>query len=60
MAKNEEGQFAMTKATLSPAIQFSGENQPSPEQIDRMHHEAHEQCFIANSVKTDITIQAGA
>lgn len=59
MAKNDEGQFAMTKASLSPLIQFSGENLPSPEQIDMMHHEAHEQCFIANSVKTEITIQAG-
>ena len=60
MAKNAEGQLAMTKAILSPVIAFSGENQPSQKQIEIMHHDSHQQCFIANSVKTDITIKVGA
>ena len=36
------------------AIQFSGDHVPTLEQLNQMHHEAHEECFIANSVKTQI------
>ena len=60
MDKNAEGQLTMTNAILSPAIEFLGENQPSQEQVEMIHHASHEQCFIANSVKTDITIKVGA
>lgn len=52
MAKNETGKMAMTAVTLRPAVTFSGELQPTRKQIDEMHHEAHEECFIANSVKS--------
>jgi len=41
---------------LKPKIKFGNEITPSPEQIDELHHLAHEKCFIANSVKTKITI----
>jgi organic hydroperoxide reductase OsmC/OhrA len=54
MAKNGEGKSAMTEVTLHPAVRFSGERGPSPSDIDEMHHEAHERCFIANSVKTEV------
>lgn len=54
MKRNADGKMAMTVVTLRPAVEFSGERLPTPEEIDRMHHEAHEQCFIANSVKTDV------
>jgi len=54
MAKNAEGKLAMTVVTLRPEVQFSGEHLPTPEQINQLHHEAHQQCFIANSVKTDV------
>jgi organic hydroperoxide reductase OsmC/OhrA len=53
MAKNAEGRWAMTVVTLHPQIQFSG-RAPTREELDAMHHEAHEKCFIANSVKTDV------
>lgn len=53
MEKNAEGRWAMTTVTLHPEVTFSGK-QPTREELDRMHHEAHEQCFIANSVKTDV------
>ena len=52
-----EGKMAMTKVTLRPSVVFSGEHQPAIEQLDEMHQLAHEQCFIANSVKTDIMIE---
>ncbi|RZL92938.1 MAG: OsmC family peroxiredoxin [Variovorax sp.] len=54
MGSNAEGRTAMTVVTLRPAVQFSGEPQPSREQIEAMHHAAHTQCFIANSVKTEV------
>ena len=54
MEKNTEGKMAMTVVTLRPEVRFSGERLPTPEQINRMHHDAHEQCFIANSVKTEV------
>lgn len=54
MEKNEDGKLAMSVVTLRPAVSFSGERLPTREEIDRMHHEAHEDCFIANSVKSEV------
>ncbi|EEG09223.1 OsmC family protein [Pseudogulbenkiania ferrooxidans] len=54
MAKNAAGKMAMTVVTLRPEVTFSGERLPTREQLDQMHHEAHEECFIANSVKTEV------
>lgn len=54
MEKNPEGKVAMTVVTLYPEVTFSGEHQPSREELAKMHHDAHEACFIANSVKTEV------
>src|SRR4030095_5139313 len=56
VAKNEEGKMAVVSVTLHPKISFSGEKIPSSEEIDQIHHQAHEACFIANSVTTNIQI----
>jgi len=56
VAKNEEGKMAVVSVTLHPKIIFSGEKTPSSEEIDQIHHQAHEACFIANSVTTNIQI----
>ena len=56
MAKNEEGKLAMTQVTLRPEVCFSGEKHPSHDEINQMHHQAHEECFIANSVKTEVRV----
>lgn len=50
------GRQAVTKVTLRPKIDWAGAA-PKPEELDRLHHEAHEICFIANSVKTQVTIE---
>src|SRR2546426_11297921 len=47
MEKNAEGKIAMTVVTLRPEVHFSGERMPTPEEIDQMHHTAHEECYIA-------------
>ncbi len=54
MAKNAAGKAAITVVTLRPEVRFSGEHTPTRKQLDQMHHEAHEECFIANSVKTEV------
>lgn len=58
MAKNAEGKTAMTKVTLRPLATFSGEHKPSAEQIEQLHHQSHELCFIANSVKAEVVVEA--
>jgi organic hydroperoxide reductase OsmC/OhrA len=54
MEKNAEGKFAMTLVTLKPQVNFTGALLPTREQLTQMHHEAHEECYIANSVKTEV------
>jgi organic hydroperoxide reductase OsmC/OhrA len=57
MEKNAEGKLAITRVTLKPRLKFSGEKQPTEQDIEEMNHAAHEQCFIANSVKTEVTVE---
>jgi organic hydroperoxide reductase OsmC/OhrA len=57
MEKNEAGKLAVTRVTLRPAVEF-GERKPSAEELARLHELAHENCFIANSVRTAITVEA--
>jgi len=54
MRKNEAGKLAMTTVVLHPAVEFAGPKPPERAEIERLHHEAHEACFIANSVKTEV------
>lgn len=56
MTPNQNGKLFVSKITLDPVIEFSGEKRPTPEQIAEMHHLAHKECFIANSVLTDIVV----
>jgi len=56
LEENSQDQLVMTKITLDPKIIFSNK-QPSKEEIKKMHHLAHQQCFLANSVKTEITVK---
>jgi organic hydroperoxide reductase OsmC/OhrA len=56
LSKNAEGRTAMTRVTLRPAVEFAGVL-PSPETFAELHHEAHERCFIANSVRTEVIIE---
>jgi organic hydroperoxide reductase OsmC/OhrA len=56
MAKNEKGVPWVSRVTLNPKVVFGGEKQPTPADLEHLHHGAHEQCFIANSVRTGIVI----
>lgn len=57
MRKTAEGRIAVTKVALRPHITFEG-RQPTGEELDALHHAAHEECFIANSVKTEVVVEA--
>ena len=59
LAKNAQGKLAVTHVTLRPKITWSGEV-PSEETVARMHETSHRECFIANSVTTEITVESEA
>jgi organic hydroperoxide reductase OsmC/OhrA len=56
MTKNERGKLFLSKATLRPRIVFAGARQPSKAELGELHHHAHEECYIANSVLTEVTV----
>lgn len=55
MAKNEAGRLAITQVTLNPKIVWGGP-EPDAEALERIHHRAHLECFIANSVTTEVVV----
>ncbi|MFD3164467.1 OsmC family protein [Herpetosiphon sp. NSE202] len=59
MGKNSAGKIVMSKVTLRPSITWV-EPAPSAEQIEYFHHQAHDKCFLANSVYTEISIEPQA
>jgi organic hydroperoxide reductase OsmC/OhrA len=57
MTRNEAGKLAITAVTLRPKVAFSGTCLPNPTDIAAMHHQAHDACFIANSVRSTVTVE---
>jgi organic hydroperoxide reductase OsmC/OhrA len=57
MEKNEQGRMAITRVTLRPEIIFSSDVKPSASDLVALHHGAHEECYIANSVKTEVRVE---
>lgn len=58
MRKNENGKFWMSKVILDPQISYLGDR-PAPSLEAEIHHRAHEDCFIANSVRTEVVMKSG-
>lgn len=56
MSRIAPGRLGFTRFTLRPHIRFAGRG-PDAEQLQRLHHEAHEKCFIANSLNSEIVIE---
>lgn len=56
MERNEAGKQWVGRVQLRPRITCSGTRVPDPEELERMHHEAHAECFLANSVRTAISV----
>jgi organic hydroperoxide reductase OsmC/OhrA len=57
MGKNPEGRLAFTSVTLHPKTVFSGAGRPNEEALRSLHGAAHRECFIANSVRCEVTIE---
>jgi len=57
MTKNEKGIPWVSSIMLYPKIVYGGEKRPAPADEKQLHHLSHEQCFIANSIKTEVTVE---
>ena len=57
LAKNADGKLAITHVTLRPRIVFAEGTVLDADTLQYLHHQAHEHCFIANSVKTEVTVE---
>lgn len=60
MARLEAGRWWVSKVTLRPRIVFSGEKRAGEAELAELHHKAHDFCFIANSVRTEIVVEPAA
>ncbi len=58
MTKNAKGKLFISQVTLRPQIVFSGDRKPDATTMTALHHDAHEECFIANSVLTEIRVES--
>ncbi|MFI5315466.1 MAG: OsmC family protein [Myxococcota bacterium] len=56
MEKNQDGKLAITRAELRPRVVFAAASRPSREELVKLHAQAHGICFIANSVRTEVTV----
>jgi organic hydroperoxide reductase OsmC/OhrA len=59
MTKNEKGIPWVSTVYLSPRVVYAGDRAPSRADEERLHHAAHEGCFISQSVKTDVQVRLG-
>ncbi len=57
MGKNEAGKTWISTIALSPDVLFSGDKQPTAEDIAALHHKSHAECFIANTVRCEVVIE---
>ena len=56
LAEGPTGKQMMTRVALRPEVTFSGDRRPTPQELSDLHHRAHEECFIANSVTSEVVI----
>ena len=56
LARRDDGKTWMARVTLRPQVTW-GDGAPNDAEIAHLHHRAHDACFIANSVTTDVTVE---
>lgn len=56
MAHNERKKLWLAQIRLNPVVEFSGVKRPTRDQLVAMHHEAHDECFIASSVRSEVVV----
>lgn len=57
MDKNRQGRIAITRITLRPQVTFATQHRPQADALGRLHRDAHERCFIANSLTSEVVIE---
>lgn len=60
MARDERGRQFIARTVLHPEVVFAGDVTPTDAEVVAMHHEAHDVCYLANSVKTDVEVKLAA
>ena len=55
--EKRDGKIALTRVTLRPQISFAGAMRPNADDIARLHHQSHQDCFIANSIRSEVIIE---
>lgn len=58
LAKGPSGKLMMTRVVLRPQVTFAPDRAPTPEALAGLHHQAHEACFIANSVTSAVVVES--
>jgi organic hydroperoxide reductase OsmC/OhrA len=58
LSKTDSGAQWISAVTLHPRIAYGGDRTPTAADEERLHHQAHQQCFITNSVKTAVTVRS--
>jgi organic hydroperoxide reductase OsmC/OhrA len=57
LGRDERGRAAITRIVLRPRVRFGGDHRPDHAEVERLHHAAHEACFIANSLRSEIVCE---
>ena len=57
MGRSGKGKIVVAKVRLRPLVSFSGASAPTNGELDALHHEAHEACYIANSITAEVTCE---
>jgi organic hydroperoxide reductase OsmC/OhrA len=57
MGRNTKGKIVVETVQLRPLVTFSGDREPTPAELTALHHEAHETCYIANSINTLVSCE---
>lgn len=57
VGKNSAGKMAVLQVTLNPKVTFSGEKKPTSEELEALHQKAHSECFISNSVVSEVIVR---
>jgi organic hydroperoxide reductase OsmC/OhrA len=55
LEKAADGRPWLARVVMHPRVTFSGDKQPTPEELAKLHEKAHHECFLARSVKTEVT-----
>lgn len=58
MEKDARGRQSITRIILRPRIAFAGEKRPSEAELADLHHQSHEHCYIANSIRAEVSVEA--